>query len=97
MQLMSERLRRIIRFKYIGSDTRVMCVIWIIAKEYLRRPCGQEGKSNSNIFAKECASKNKSPPPCIWQDSSVRSYVDIYQPAGKGAKKSNMRHEMVTL
>jgi len=27
MQLMSERVRRIIRFRYIGSDARVMCVV----------------------------------------------------------------------
>jgi len=50
-------------------------------------------KKQLEYLCKRMWSKNKSPPPCIWQDSSVRSYIDIYQPAGKRTKKSNVRHE----
>lgn len=39
------------------------------------------------IFARECASGS---PPRIWWDVSVRRHVEIYQPAGKGVKKSNV-------
>jgi len=60
---------------------------------YSRSFHGQEGGSDSNARSlQENVHPDVYPFPRIWRDVSVRRY-EIYQPAGEGIKKLNMRHE----
>lgn len=56
---------------------------------------GRRKQPEYAILARECASG--SPPFHIWRDAPVRRHIEIYQPAEKGAKKLNVRHETDTL